>query len=102
MTFAERHKSAMAEIAIAEGGVDLFYGVDLHSMTVSIRSSVKSKIDCTKVAKMINPDGGGHRNASGASISNWCVGWNNVEVGTFCMPLSFPSRDLPTYSEESE
>lgn len=109
LMFAEKHKSAIAEMLIKEQGVDLVYGVDLHNMTVSLRSSEKTRYDCSQIAKMIHPDGGGHPNASGASLEGMTKDWlvweldgNGVPTGrnTFNMGLHFPTEDLPQYKDE--
>jgi len=101
--FAEKNKSAIAEALIKDCGMDLLYGVDLHMMAVSLRSSERSRIDCSKIAQMIHPEGGGHRNASGASldISDWMI-TKGVDLPLFRMVLNFPVENLPTYEPEEE
>ena len=108
MFFAEKNKSAIAEVLIKERGVDLAYGVDLHNMAVSLRSSPVSRIDCSQIAKMIHPEGGGHRNASGARLdtSDWLIA-EKPKDGEFLssrthmdMIFDFPKEDLPTYRED--
>ena len=108
--FAEKNKSAIAETLIKEQNVDLCYGVDLHNMAVSLRSSEKTRLDCSKIANMIHPEGGGHRNASGASLKDYCKDWLYAEkpeegfilsnINTFKMILDFPIDNLPTYEDD--
>ena len=100
--FAEKNKSAIAERLIKDRNIDLVYGVDLHNMTVSLRSSPISKIDCSKIAKMIHPEGGGHLNASGASLEYLMKDWLvPAEQGNiFKMILNLPVVNLPTYTED--
>ena len=110
MFFAEKNKSAIAEELIKNDHADLCYGIDLHNMSVSLRSSPKTRLDCSKIAQRIHPEGGGHPNASGASLEDYAKDWLIMEkpkdgslFGTsarFDMPLNLPVEDLPTYEEE--
>lgn len=108
--FAEKNKSAIAEVLIKEHGADLVYGVDLHNMSVSLRSSEKTRYDCSQIAKMIHPEGGGHRNASGASLdtSDWVVSrpprdGELLSTRAEIKPIfDFPTEDLPTYEEDED
>ena len=109
IAFAEKNKSAYAEKCMKEFGMDLVYVVDMHNFTVSIRSTPESKIDCSKVAKMIHPEGGGHPNASGASLdsNDWIWNYDPEDKGLFPlkmfrMTLDFPLENLPHYTEEDE
>lgn len=109
--FGEKNKSYICEqVFDKDDAVGLVYGVDLHNMAVSLRSSTKHRIDCSKVASTIHPEGGGHRNASGASLNDLCGDWLRQENPNditnpnyiFDMVLSFPVDNLPTYEEDEE
>lgn len=107
--FGEKNKSYISEqVFDKDDCVGLVYGVDLHNMTVSLRSSSKHRIDCSQIAKTIHPEGGGHPNASGATLKDICGDWLKQENPDdimnpnyiFDMVLSFPVDDLPTYEED--
>lgn len=109
LVFAEKNKSAIAECLMKNYDVDLVYVVDLHNMAVSLRSSERSRIDCSKIAQTIHPEGGGHKNASGASLKEvcreWCVSTSEDIINPemmFKMILNFPTKDLPRYTEEDD
>lgn len=70
LAYAEKFKSKIAQDLMQREGADLVFVLDMRLRQGSIRSTKDSCIDCSKVAKLIAEDGGGHLNASGFQISD--------------------------------
>ena len=96
--FAEKYKSKIAQGLMRGKGADLVYLLDMHTGQMSIRSSKESRIDCSKLARMIDPEGGGHRNASGCRM----VPNNSEGEGQAMIGVSLPIEDIPTYGSDDE
>ena len=70
LAYAEKFKSKIAQDLMQREGADLVFVLDMRLRQGSIRSTKDSCIDCSRVAKLIAEDGGGHLNASGFQISD--------------------------------
>lgn len=100
LAFAERYKSKVAEHAYTNLGADLVMVLDMRTLQGSLRSTKASCIDCAKLASMIDPEGGGHLNASGFSIPEGFVDVG-LEAVLPVQPSEVPRYD-PKMNEEDD
>lgn len=101
LAFAEKYKSKIAKWLFDNKGAELVYVLDLRTMQGSIRSSPESRIDCASIAKMIDPDGGGHHHASGFTIPvppEEC----GLNPSAIWPPMKLPINDLPMFEDDEE
>ena len=95
IVFAERYKSKIAQRIFQTENVDVVYILDLRTRQCSIRSTPESRIDCSKLAQHINPEGGGHHNASGFELPKEALDMK------FLKDLwDAPFADMPRYEED--
>lgn len=98
LVFAEKYKSKIAQRLMATKGADLVYLADMHAGQMSIRSTKESRIDCSAIARSLDPEGGGHRNASGCRLLGIRSGRDDRGWATVA-GCSMPIEDIPTYED---
>lgn len=97
LVYAERHRSKIASELMADEGAELVFALSLRDLRGSIRSSRKSRIDCNRLAGILDPEGGGHLNASGFRIPQECL-----TDGFRVMEGMIPWDDIPRYDPQEE
>lgn len=101
LVFAEKYKSKIAKQLIEQKGAELVYVLNMRTFQASIRSSRESHIDCSQIAKSLDPQGGGHRNSAGFRLKvppEEC----GLDQSAIWEALNLPINDLPIYGEEDE